>query len=610
MNVRKRNARLASVKLKSSYMSYVTSREYGRKGRCIGVDQAPLSDRLPLIWDGRSLPLSYEDKVFASQWISNEELLIGTKCNHFGLLNCRTCKIIDIPLLEETEKIESQEQVCGCGIHAIQKNPSQTFVATGGKNVTTIGVYRLPDLTPECIFQKQHKNCVFDLRWIDDAHLASCSRDSCLALWRLPCADTYLPSLLNHDPGSLITNPRPVPSHASLNTPVGYAISTTPNDRFRALEYLPTRNMLAVVSMSRRFYLYDIDQLFSSHMGTQKPINKMPLLSSDKEAVALRRWPSNPQVVSLATHRSVLLFDIRCRSQIRRMVSRSIKPPSSYHSCVRSLNFSGNILSYGTSAGKVYFYDLVADNHLPSHLDIESQSRQFNSPPCSHFNYSDPSSDDSLPDLASDLGQNNTNGVSEEEGEDTESNEMELSFEFSGDAFPSFRRANIRLATSNSPEMSTLDRRLLVYLQSATPQTEHHQRSLNQIRRAAAALRRRVVNTAIQFTADAVESEENMAVRLSSDEEGNEDESDDGVDLSMPSGSSGIWNQPPLFENSELLQNLGFDTLNWAREGSLPALGTSVAVYTHEYDPTGTRLFTAGGPIGSAFSGNFAVVWD
>ncbi|CAH8585961.1 unnamed protein product [Heterobilharzia americana] len=35
-----------------------------------------------------------------------------------------------------------------------------------------------------------------------------------------------------------------------------------------------------------------------------------------------------------------------------------------------------------------------------------------------------------------------------------------------------------------------------------------------------------------------------------------------------------------------------------------------LAVYTHEYDPSGTRLFTAGGPIASHFHGNVAALWE
>ena len=34
------------------------------------------------------------------------------------------------------------------------------------------------------------------------------------------------------------------------------------------------------------------------------------------------------------------------------------------------------------------------------------------------------------------------------------------------------------------------------------------------------------------------------------------------------------------------------------------------AVYTHEYDKSGTRLFTAGGPLPAGLSGNYAAIWQ
>ncbi|VEL10450.1 unnamed protein product [Protopolystoma xenopodis] len=38
--------------------------------------------------------------------------------------------------------------------------------------------------------------------------------------------------------------------------------------------------------------------------------------------------------------------------------------------------------------------------------------------------------------------------------------------------------------------------------------------------------------------------------------------------------------------------------------------GRAPAVYTHEYDSAGTRLFTAGGPIASACNGSVAAIWE
>ncbi|VDK36213.1 unnamed protein product [Taenia asiatica] len=604
MNVRKRNARVALAKPSNSYLSSLTAREYDRKRRRVDFDVSTHSHRFPFIWDGKLVPIRYADKIFASQWLSNEEILIGTKCNHLGVVNLNTHKIYDIPLLEGSSRSTLMEEPCGCGIHAIQKNASGTLIATGGENVNDVGVYNLPDLSPLCVFEKRHKNCIFDLRWVQEETLASCSRDSCLALWRLPQRDMHTSPMISYDPGSSISRPRPISRHPLISTPIAFTLSRTPDDRFRALEYLPTRNMLTVVSMSHYFYLYDLDSLFSSTSGDQQPFFKMPLLSSDKEAVALRRWPNNPHVVSLATHRSVLLFDIRCRSQIRRTIPRIVEPPASCRSCVRSLNFSGNILSYGTSLGKVHFYDLVADKHLGNHLDTETVSKKATFSPCAYGSYSD-SLDDGLPDLAASVYPNGLDSTPERQEE--EPDETELSFEFSTDNPPS---APSDLPISSDPErLSEIDLHLINFISSLAVRPQVRERALQQFRLVTADLRRRISRHSLRVTLAATDMD-NPIVQVSSDEEvvrGEEEEDGNSGTQANEAVDQAHLPQPP--GDSVLLENLTLDNLNWV-ESNWHSVGTNKAVYTHEYDPSGLRLFTAGGPIGSAFSGNFAVLWD
>lgn len=86
---------------------------------------------------------------------------------------------------------------------------------------------------------------------------------------------------ISHDPGSSITNPSAVPVYPSFSTPIASTYSDDHDDRFRALEHLPTQDSLAVVSMSHRFYIYDVKTLQSSTITDRKPYFHMPLISSD-----------------------------------------------------------------------------------------------------------------------------------------------------------------------------------------------------------------------------------------------------------------------------------------------------------------------------------------
>ena len=95
-----------------------------------------------------SYPLSFL-QVFCSQWLSDHQIAMGTKCNKLMVYDVNTRQMDVIPALCSPEVTRPPEQQ-QCGIHSIEINPSRTLLATGALNSNDIAVYRLPTLDPVC----------------------------------------------------------------------------------------------------------------------------------------------------------------------------------------------------------------------------------------------------------------------------------------------------------------------------------------------------------------------------------------------------------------------------------------------------------------------------
>lgn len=100
------------------------------------------------------------------------------------VLDVQTKHLTQIPSLAPSVRSPLPDQQCG--IHTIQLNPSRTMLVTGGRNPNDIAIYQLPTLDPLFVGETAHQDWVFGTTWIDDQFLVSGSRDTSLALWKIP----------------------------------------------------------------------------------------------------------------------------------------------------------------------------------------------------------------------------------------------------------------------------------------------------------------------------------------------------------------------------------------------------------------------------------------
>uniref|UniRef100_T1GZ86 DDB1- and CUL4-associated factor 12 beta-propeller domain-containing protein n=1 Tax=Megaselia scalaris TaxID=36166 RepID=T1GZ86_MEGSC len=122
------------------------------------------------------------NKVFCSKWLSNRQVVFGTKCNNLLVYDVNMRRTDAIPTLPSNSASHPEVQA---GLHSIEVNPSRSFLATGARNSSDIAIYRLPTLDPVCVGEQGHRELIMGLTWLDDQFLVSGSKDSKLSLWRI-----------------------------------------------------------------------------------------------------------------------------------------------------------------------------------------------------------------------------------------------------------------------------------------------------------------------------------------------------------------------------------------------------------------------------------------
>lgn len=325
--------------------------------------------------------------------------------------------------------------------------------------------------------------------------------------------------------------------------------------------------------------------------------------------MALRRWPMQPHCVGLATQHGVLLFDVRCSNSIR-ATGRCIHTPVASDTGVRSLNFAGHVLSYGTSSGHIYFCDLRTNEHLSTQLDVGDgwmREPECDEPILPDLDPDQPDNPDSRPPGArrfrrveqrasgggggsANVGINNRATASDRltawrpasSIPELPPDIQEMNFRFGTINRPTRRRTRRgsadpfgiqRVSLSNFPTFlqAILDSQSFPNLDTMLPPAGQG----------------RVLNVEM----DASNSEDAQIASLTPTTRREHPPGRDGDNIEYS------------FAGSNPFPDLD-PTLIFASHRNKPA------VYTHEYDLSGTRLFAGGGPIAANMHGNVAVLWE
>lgn len=221
--------------------SYTWARQYGlfhNKACKLAKRQAAVN--MPHLFKEKEFALGYINKVFASQWLDKNLVVMGTKCNKLIVIDVVTGRMFDIPMLKSSHLSIAPDP---CGIHSIEINPSRTYLATGAHNTNDLAVYKLPTFDPICVGEFGHTDWIFDMTWLSDDVIVTGSRDSTIALWRI-------------NEKELDTSYELPPRYSHIRP---YCIKKCGlAEKIRSFSYCKKRQELALVSLNEYFQTWDM----------------------------------------------------------------------------------------------------------------------------------------------------------------------------------------------------------------------------------------------------------------------------------------------------------------------------------------------------------------
>lgn len=181
---------------------------------------------------------------------------MGTRCNKLLVYDINKRKVENLPCLVSADNSRSPEHQSG--IHAVEINPSRTYLATGAQNSRDIAIYKLPSLEPLCVGDKAHMEWILDMCWLDDEYLVSGSTDGKLGLWKMDES-----KINNGDMVSMSDQTYGVLKPSKLKKCFGA-------DKVRALTY--NKNFGEIIALSMNAFIH----VWDSNRFHQKMSRKLP----------------------------------------------------------------------------------------------------------------------------------------------------------------------------------------------------------------------------------------------------------------------------------------------------------------------------------------------
>ncbi|KAL2919634.1 hypothetical protein HK105_200547 [Polyrhizophydium stewartii] len=327
------------------------------------------------------------DKVFSSAWLSDTDIVLGTKCNKLLVLNTLTGKSVEIPSPVVSHTAESQPQAAPlplyspaigfgvgfgaaaalpnsgaqaapqmplrahpvvhrttimgpqhcAGIHSVTINPSKTLIAVGGGRPTDIvHIYRLPTFEPYALLQG-HKDVVFSVAWLNDTTLVSGSRDSHLMQWSL-----------RRGAEATVMSTYPLESPIPIFEPI--SAKKEHRGKVRDLGFDPFTRQAFTLSSDGSVKIWDAAARSCDVVAT------VPLYHTS-ETVCLS-LDYRHHLVAVGSQSHISIIDPRVGGIVHIFESRDEGWG------VRSLCANGDIFAVGGGLGRISFYDMRAQQYL------------------------------------------------------------------------------------------------------------------------------------------------------------------------------------------------------------------------------------------------------